>query len=167
MKSTIKYNDVSKLSLGGVLVALGVVYGDIGTSPLYVMKSIVQGNGGLEHISENFILGALSLIFWTITILTTIKYIFITLKADNKGEGGIFSLFILVRKRAKWLIIPAMIGGSALLADGMLTPAVTVTSSIEGLKLIPRFNDLFGNNQNIIITIVIIILSILFFVQHF
>ena len=167
MKSTIKHNDVSKLSLGGILVALGVVYGDIGTSPLYVMKSIVQGNGGLEHISENFILGALSLIFWTITILTTIKYVFITLKADNKGEGGIFSLFILVRKRAKWLIIPAMIGGSALLADGMLTPAVTVTSSIEGLKLIPRFSHLFGNNQNIIITIVIIILCILFFVQHF
>ena len=167
MKSTIKHDDISKLSLGGILVALGVVYGDIGTSPLYVMKSIVQGNGGLEYVSENFILGALSLIFWTITILTTIKYVFITLKADNKGEGGIFSLFILVRKRAKWLIIPAMIGGSALLADGMLTPAVTVTSSIEGLKLIPRFNDLFGNNQNIIITIVIIILSILFFVQHF
>lgn len=167
MKSTIKHNDVTKLSLGGILVALGVVYGDIGTSPLYVMKSIVQGNGGLENISESFILGSLSLIFWTITILTTIKYVFITLKADNKGEGGIFSLFVLVRNRAKWLIIPAMIGGSALLADGMLTPAVTVTSSIEGLKLIPRFNALFGNNQDIIITIVIVIISILFFIQHF
>lgn len=125
MKSTIKHNDVSKLSLGGILVALGVVYGDIGTSPLYVMKSIVQGNGGLENISENFILGSLSLIFWTITILTTIKYVFVTLKADNKGEGGIFSLFTLVRNRAKWLIIPAMVGGSALLADGMLTPVVS------------------------------------------
>ncbi|MBE6090982.1 MAG: potassium transporter Kup [Clostridium beijerinckii] len=167
MKSTVKHNDVTKLNLGGILVALGVVYGDIGTSPLYVMKSIVEGNGGLEYISENFILGSLSLIFWTITILTTIKYVFITLKADNKGEGGIFSLFTLVRNRAKWLIIPAMIGGAALLADGMLTPAVTVTSSIEGLKLIPSFNALFGNNQDIIITIVIVIISILFFIQHF
>ncbi|NRT76406.1 KUP/HAK/KT family potassium transporter [Clostridium beijerinckii] len=167
MKSTIKHNDVSKLSLGGILVALGVVYGDIGTSPLYVMKSIVQGNGGLENISENFILGSLSLIFWTITILTTIKYVFVTLKADNKGEGGIFSLFTLVRNRAKWLIIPAMVGGSALLADGMLTPVVSVTSAVEGLELIPSFNALFGSNQDIIITIVIVILSILFFIQHF
>ena len=167
MKSTTKHGDVTKLSAGGILVALGVVYGDIGTSPLYVIKSIIQGNGGLEYVSEDFILGSLSLIFWTITILTTFKYVFITLKADNKGEGGIFSLFTLVRNRAKWLIIPAMIGGSALLADGMLTPAVTVTSSIEGLKLIPSFNSLFGTNQDIIITIVIVILSILFFIQHF
>ncbi|OOM80535.1 KUP/HAK/KT family potassium transporter [Clostridium sp. BL-8] len=167
MKSTNKHNNVTKLSLGGVLVALGVVYGDIGTSPLYVMKSIIEGNGGLGHISEEFIIGALSLIFWTITILTTIKYVFITLKADNKGEGGIFSLFTLVRNRAKWLIIPAMIGGAALLADGMLTPAVTVTSSIEGLKLIPSFNALFGRDQDIIITIVITILCLLFFIQHF
>ncbi|EKQ50150.1 MULTISPECIES: KUP/HAK/KT family potassium transporter [unclassified Clostridium] len=167
MKSTMKQNNFTKLSLAGIIVTLGVVYGDIGTSPLYVMKSIVQGNGGLGNISENFILGSLSLIFWTITILTTIKYVLITLKADNKGEGGIFSLFTLVRNRAKWLIIPAMIGGSALLADGMLTPAVTVTSAIEGLKLIPSFNILFGMNQDIIITIVIIILSLLFFIQHF
>lgn len=167
MKSINKHNNVTKLSLGGILVALGVVYGDIGTSPLYVMKSIIEGNGGLGHISEEFIIGALSLIFWTITILTTIKYVFITLKADNKGEGGIFSLFTLVRNRAKWLIIPAMIGGAALLADGMLTPAVTVTSSIEGLKLIPSFNALFGKDQDIIITIVIAILCFLFFIQHF
>lgn len=93
------------------------------------------------------------------TLLTTIKYVLITLKADNKGEGGIFSLYTLVRRRAKWLIIPAMVGGSALLADGMLTPAVTVTSSIEGLKILPSFNDIFGNNQDIIIIIVLVILS--------
>ncbi|WP_238917570.1 KUP/HAK/KT family potassium transporter [Clostridium sp. YIM B02555] len=167
MKAAKKHNDVTKLSLGGILIALGVVYGDIGTSPLYVMKSIIQGNGGLENISENFILGALSLIFWTITILTTIKYVLITLRADNKGEGGIFSLFTLVRNRAKWLIIPAMLGGAALLADGMLTPVVSVTSAIEGLKLIPSFNAIFGNDQDIIIIIVIVILSILFFIQHF
>ncbi|MDR5586067.1 KUP/HAK/KT family potassium transporter [Clostridium aquiflavi] len=167
MRSIIKQNNISKLTLGGILVTLGVVYGDIGTSPLYVMKSVLNGNGGLENVSENFILGTLSLVFWTITILTTIKYVLITLKADNKGEGGIFSLFTLVRNRAKWLIIPAMIGGSALLADGMLTPAVTVTSAVEGLKLIPEFNTVFGSHQNSIITIVIVIISILFFIQHF
>jgi KUP system potassium uptake protein len=167
MNAKIKQNDISKLTLAGIIVTLGVVYGDIGTSPLYVMKSIIQGNGGLENVSENFILGSLSLIFWTITILTTIKYVLITLKADNKGEGGIFSLFTLVRNRAKWLIIPAMLGGSALLADGMLTPAVSITSAIEGLKLIPSFHEIFGDNQNTIIIIVIIILSILFFIQHF
>ncbi|GKX65305.1 KUP/HAK/KT family potassium transporter [Inconstantimicrobium mannanitabidum] len=167
MKSLTKQNNISKATLGGILIALGVVYGDIGTSPLYVMKSILKGNGGINNVSENFILGSLSLVFWTITILTTIKYVMITLKADNKGEGGIFSLFTLVRSQAKWLIIPAMIGGSALLADGMLTPAVTVTSAIEGLNLIPSFNEVVGGNQDIIIIIVIAILSLLFAIQHF
>ena len=160
-------SSIEKITLGSFLIALGVVYGDIGTSPLYVMKSIINGNGGLESITPDFILGVLSLIFWTMTLLTTIKYVLITLKADNKGEGGIFSLYTLVRRRAKWLIIPAMVGGSALLADGMLTPAVTVTSSIEGLKILPSFNDIFGNNQDIIIIIVLVILSFLFFIQHF
>lgn len=159
-------SSITKLTLGSVLVTLGVVYGDIGTSPLYVMKSVIQGNGGLENVSENFILGTLSLVFWTVTILTTIKYVFITLKADNKGEGGIFSLFTLVRNQSKWLVIPAMIGGSALLADGMLTPAVTVTSAVEGLKLLPVFKDLFGNNQGNIVILVIIIICTLFFIQH-
>ena len=166
MESINKKNNISKLTLAGVLVTLGVVYGDIGTSPLYVMRSVIHNNGGLQSVSEDFILGTLSLVFWTLTILTTIKHVLITLKADNKGEGGIFSLFTLVRKQAKWLIIPAMIGGSALLADGMLTPAVTVTSAVEGLKLIPSFNNLFGNNQNNIIIIVICIISLLFFIQH-
>ncbi len=161
-----KKSRITKLSLGGILVTLGVVYGDIGTSPLYVMKSVLQGNGGLENVSDNFILGTLSLVFWTLTILTTIKYVFITLRADNKGEGGIFSLFALVRNRSKWLVIPAMIGGSALLADGMLTPAVTVTSAVEGLKLLPVFNDIFGNNQRNIVILVIVIICILFFIQH-
>ncbi|MDS0527109.1 KUP/HAK/KT family potassium transporter [Clostridium sp. SHJSY1] len=167
MKSSLKDNNISKLTLGGILVTLGVVYGDIGTSPLYVMKSVLSGNGGLESISENFILGTLSMVFWTITILTTIKYVLITLNADNKGEGGIFSLFTLVRRRAKWLIVPAIIGGAALIADGMLTPAMSITSAVEGLKLIPSFNTVFGNNQNSIIVIVIIIISALFFIQHF
>ncbi|HEX3077120.1 MAG TPA: KUP/HAK/KT family potassium transporter, partial [Lachnospiraceae bacterium] len=169
MKVELKKNEqhnISKLTIGGILVTLGVVYGDIGTSPLYVMKSVISGNGGIGNVSENFILGTLSLVFWTITILTTIKYVLITLKADNKGEGGIFSLYTLVRKRSKKLIIPAMIGGAALLADGMLTPAVTVTSAVEGLKLIPQFNSFIGNNQNNIVTIVIVIICILFFIQH-
>ena len=167
MESIDKKNNISKLTLAGILVTLGVVYGDIGTSPLYVMRSVIHNNGGLQSVSEDFILGTLSLVFWTLTILTTIKYVLITLKADNKGEGGIFSLFTLVRKQAKWLIIPAMIGGSALLADGMLTPAVTVTSAVEGLQLIPSFNNLFGDNQNNIVIIVICIITILFFIQHF
>lgn len=157
---------ISKLSLGGILVTLGVVYGDIGTSPLYVMKSVLHGNGGIANVSEDFVLGTLSLVFWTLTILTTIKYVLITLKADNNGEGGIFSLFTLVRKKSKWLVIPAMIGGSALLADGMLTPAVTVTSAVEGLKLLPVFHDFFGDSQSNILIIVIFIIFILFFIQH-
>lgn len=167
MESINKKNNISKLTLAGALITLGVVYGDIGTSPLYVMRSVIHNNGGLQSVSEDFILGTLSLVFWTLTILTTIKYVLITLKADNKGEGGIFSLFTLVRKQSKWLIIPAMIGGSALLADGMLTPAVTVTSAVEGLQLIPSFNNLFGDNQNNIVIIVICIITILFFIQHF
>ncbi|MDF2870094.1 MAG: potassium transporter [Anaerocolumna sp.] len=166
MEVSSKKSRMSKLTLGGILVTLGVVYGDIGTSPLYVMRSVLIGNGGLENVSEDFILGTLSLVFWTLTILTTIKYVLITLKADNNGEGGIFSLFTLVRSRSKWLVIPAMIGGSALLADGMLTPAVTVTSAVEGLKLLPVFHDFFYGNQNNIVILVIAIICLLFFIQH-
>lgn len=166
MEVSSKKSRMSKLTLGGILVTLGVVYGDIGTSPLYVMRSVLIGNGGLENVSEDFILGTLSLVFWTLTILTTIKYVFITLKADNNGEGGIFSLFTLVRSSSKWLVIPAMIGGSALLADGMLTPAVTVTSAVEGLKLLPVFHDFFYGNQNNIVILVIVIICLLFFIQH-
>ena len=129
-----KGNLKSKATLGGVLVATGIVYGDIGTSPLYVMKSIVSGQGGLHNISESFLIGSVSLILWTLTLLTTFKYVLIALQADNHGEGGIFSLFTLVRKQAKFLTIVAMIGGAALLADGVLTPAMTVTTAIEGLK---------------------------------
>lgn len=130
--------------MAGLLVAMGVVYGDIGTSPLYVMKAIVEDNGGLRGINPEFVLGSVSLIFWTLTLLTTIKYVVIALNADNHGEGGIFSLYTLVRKGSKYLIVPAMIGGAALLADGVLTPAVTVTTAIEGLRGIPQFFDRFG-----------------------
>ena len=166
MKAQLNQNNASKIALGGLLVTLGVVYGDIGTSPLYVMKSVLHGNNGLEHVSEDFILGTLSLVFWTITILTTIKYVLITLKADNKGEGGIFSLYTLVRSRSKWLVIPAMIGGAALLADGMLTPAVTVTSAVEGLKMIPDLHELLVSKPNTIVIAVIGIIVFLFFIQH-
>ena len=102
----------NKLSFAGLLIAMGVVYGDIGTSPLYVMKAIITDNGGLTNISPDFVIGSVSLVFWTITLLTSIKYVLIALKADNRGEGGIFALYTLVRKRARYLIIPAMIGGA-------------------------------------------------------
>ena len=153
MEEQPKHPHLHKISFAGLLVAMGVVYGDIGTSPLYVMKAIVEENGGLASIDPDFILGAVSLIFWTLTFLTTIKYVVIALRADNHGEGGIFSLYTLVRKQGKFLIIPAMIGGAALLADGVLTPAVTVTTAIEGLRGIPEFFNRFGMNQNIIVGI--------------
>lgn len=156
-----------KCTAGGLLVAMGVVYGDIGTSPLYVMKAIVAGNGGLKNLNPEFIIGTVSLIFWTLTLLTTVKYVMIALNADNHGEGGIFSLYTLVRKGGKFLIVPAMIGGAALLADGVLTPAVTVTTAIEGLRGIPIFYDKFGMNQNVIVVITLTILLVLFSLQRF
>nr|WP_321027211.1 KUP/HAK/KT family potassium transporter [Clostridium neonatale] len=148
-----------KISVASLLIALGIVYGDIGTSPLYVMKSMLMVNNGL--ISNELILGGISLVIWTLTLQTTIKYVMITLEADNKGEGGIFSLYTLVRKNAKWLIIPAVVGGASLLADGMITPPVTVTSAIEGLTLVLPINT------EEIILIVVAILTVVFFIQRF
>jgi KUP system potassium uptake protein len=124
------HKDLQKLTVPGLLISLGIIYGDIGTSPLYVFKAIV----GSQQITESLILGGVSLIFWTLTLQTTLKYVVITLRADNKGEGGIFSLFSLVRRRAAWLIIPAVIGGCALLADGIITPPISVSAAIEGLR---------------------------------
>jgi KUP system potassium uptake protein len=144
-----------KLSAAGLLISLGIIYGDIGTSPLYVFKAII----GERLITQDLILGGLSCIFWTLTLQTTIKYVMITLQADNKGEGGIFSLYSLVKRKAKWLIIPAMIGGAALLADGIMTPAVTISSAIEGLGL--KFPDLPT------VPIVLIIIVALFVLQQF
>ncbi|MFY7652957.1 MAG: KUP/HAK/KT family potassium transporter, partial [Chitinophagaceae bacterium] len=126
---------IHKASSAGLIIALGIIYGDIGTSPLYVLNAIING----RVITEELILGALSCVIWTLTLLTTIKYVIITLRADNKGEGGIFSLYALVRRRKKWLVIPAMIGGAALLADGIITPPISVTSAIEGLRQLPAF----------------------------
>ena len=123
----------NKITAAGLLVTLGIIYGDIGTSPLYVMKSIV----GLGVIDQSVILGGISCVFWTLTFQTTIKYVIITLRADNKGEGGIFSLYALVRRRkTPWLVFPALIGGATLLADGIITPPISVASAIEGLQAI-------------------------------
>lgn len=154
-------------SMGGILLALGVVYGDIGTSPLYVMKSIVGGQGGWAAITPEFIIGALSLIIWTVTLITTVKYVLLAMRADNHGEGGIFALFALVRKQKKWLVFPAIIGGAALLSDGILTPAVTVTSAIEGLESIPSVDYLIAGDQWKIVLITILIITALFSVQRF
>ena len=153
------------LSAGMVLVTLGIVYGDIGTSPMYTMKAIIAGNGGLLTMNTDVVLGALSLIIWTLTLITTVKYVMVAMKADNHNEGGIFALYSLVKKCAKWLIIPAMIGGAALLADGILTPAVTVTTAIEGLRTIPAAHAIIGDNQHIVVMITIIILCTLFALQ--
>lgn len=155
-----------KVTLAGLLVSIGIVYGDIGTSPLYVMKAIVNENGGIASVNREYIVGSISLILWTITLLTTVKYVLIALKATNHGEGGIFSLYALVRKKAKWLVLPALIGGAALLADGTLTPAVTVTTAIEGLKNMKFGNDIPVPNQNSVLIITIIILLFLFSIQR-
>lgn len=150
----------NKVSVAGLLIALGIIYGDIGTSPLYVLNAITSG----KLITEELIIGSLSLIIWTLTLQTTIKYVLLTLQADNRGEGGIFSLFALVRRRRRWLVIPAMMGGAALLADGMITPPISVTSAIEGLKQVPALHNI---SQWTVIYIVIGILSVLFFLQQF
>lgn len=152
--------NLNKVTGAGLLIALGIIYGDIGTSPLYVFSAIING----KPISEDLILGGLSCIIWTLTLQTTVKYVILTLQADNRGEGGIFSLYTLVRRRKKWLVAPAMIGGAALLADGMITPPISVTSAVEGLKQLPRFSNI----QEIqIVYIVLGIMAVLFFVQQF
>ena len=145
-----------KLTVWGIIVTLGIVYGDIGTSPLYVMRAIVGDN----IISESIIYGGLSCIFWTLTIQASIKYIFLALSADNKGEGGIFALYGLIRRVSpKWMIYVAMAGCSALLADGIITPPISVSSAVEGIKTFnPEINT---------VPIVIGILFILFTIQQF
>ena len=151
---------VNKLTAAGFLVALGIIYGDIGTSPLYVFNSIIYN----RVVSRELIIGTLSLILWTLTIQTSIKYVLLILRADNKGEGGIFALFALVRRRRKWLVIPAMIGGASLLADGMITPPISITSAIEGLKELPQFHTL---GSDTILYMVIGIICVFFFSQQF
>ncbi len=145
-----------QLTAAGVLVSLGIIYGDIGTSPLYVFKAIVIGH----TISGELVLGGMSCVFWTLTIITSFKYIYLALDADNKGEGGIFALYALVRKyKAQWVIYPAIIGCCTLLADGFITPAISISSAVEGLTI---------NYPGIpTVPIVIGILILLFFFQQF
>ncbi len=152
--------NLNKATLGGLLIALGIIYGDIGTSPLYVLNAIIRD----RVISEELILGGLSCIIWTLTLQTTVKYVILTLKADNNGEGGIFSLYALVRRQKKWLVFPAIIGGASLLADGMITPPISVTSAIEGLKQIQLFSNI---GDSTVVYIVVAILIALFFSQQF
>ena len=144
--------NIKKISAAGVLIALGIVFGDLGTSPLYTFKAII----GTRVITETLILGSVSAIFWTLTFQTTIKYVLITMRADNNGEGGIFSLFALIRKQAKWVIWPAIIGGSFMMADSLITPPISVTSAIEGLK------DIYPTLPIIPITIIILIALFVF-----
>ena len=158
-------NKSKRMSAAGLLIAIGIVYGDIGTSPLYVMKSIVEGNGGIGNVNRDFIIGSISLVLWTVTLLTTLQTVLIALKATNHGEGGIFALYTLVRKRAKWLVLPALIGGAAILADGTLTPAVTVTTAIEGLKGLQFGGNVPVSTQEMVIMITVIILLVLFSIQ--
>ncbi|MFD2245906.1 KUP/HAK/KT family potassium transporter [Pontibacter ruber] len=145
----------SAVSTAGLLISLGIIYGDIGTSPLYVMKAVI----GNAPISATLVYGGISCVFWTLTLQTTIKYVLLTLQADNNGEGGVFSLYTLIRRRAGWLIVPAMIGGAALLADGIITPPISVSSAIEGLRILyPGIPT---------VPIVIAILTAIFLMQSF
>ncbi|MEO6820842.1 MAG: KUP/HAK/KT family potassium transporter [Ginsengibacter sp.] len=152
--------NLKKVTPVGLIIALGIVYGDLGTSPLYVFNAIIRD----RLITEDLILGSLSCIIWTLTLQTTIKYIILTLKADNNGEGGIFSLYALIRRQKRWLVFAAMIGGASVLADGIITPSITVTSAVEGLRQIPFFSAITGNT---IVLIVVGILIALFFAQQF
>ena len=154
--------NTNKATGAGLLIALGIIYGDIGTSPLYVFNAII----GDRVISEQLIIGSLSCIIWTLTLQTTIKYVWLILKADNRGEGGTFALYALVRRQKKWLVLPAMIGGAALLADGIITPPMTITSAIEGLRELPSLRHL-GESDNQIVYIVLGILAAFFFLQQF
>src|SRR5882724_1077728 len=132
MESSASKSHTHRLSLAGVLIALGIIYGDIGTSPIYTLKFIV----GDKMITEDLVLGGLSCIFWTLTLITSLKYIYLALNADNKGEGGIFALYALVRKyKASWVIFPAIIGCAAIIADGFITPAFSISAAVEGLAI--------------------------------
>jgi len=150
----------NRVTFAGLIIALGIIYGDIGTSPLYVFNAIING----KTITEDLILGGLSCIIWTLTLQTTVKYVILTLRADNRGEGGIFSLFALVRRQKRWLVLPAMLGGAALIADGMITPPISVTSAVEGMRQLPGVEQI---SDWTIIYIVLGILTVLFFLQQF
>ncbi|MEO6290788.1 MAG: KUP/HAK/KT family potassium transporter [Ginsengibacter sp.] len=152
--------NINSATPAGLLIALGIIYGDIGTSPLYVFNAIIYN----KVITDTLIIGSLSCIIWTITMQTTAKYVLMILRADNRGEGGIFALYALVRRRSKWLVYPAMIGGAALLADGIITPPISITSAIEGLRKLPALHNI---QTSTIMIIVLIIIALFFFLQQF
>lgn len=152
---------VNKFSLAGSLIALGIIFGDIGTSPLYVFKAIV----GSEAISKELAYGGMSCVFWTLTIITTIKYVWMALNADNNGEGGILALYALVRRyKTKWIVYAAIIGCASLIADGFITPPISISSAIEGLENIPAISTTI---KPYIMPIVLAILVSLFVFQQF
>lgn len=154
---------LNRVTIASVLVAMGIIYGDIGTSPLYVIKAIA----GDRVITPALIYGGVSCIFWTLCIQTTIKYIWLTLKADNDGEGGIFSLYALVKRYGKYLVIPTILGATTLLADGIITPPISVASAVEGLNGVSGLETIIVPGNTLTIGIVIGILSLLFFFQRF
>lgn len=155
---------LSKLSLAGMFVTIGIIFGDIGTSPLYVFSAILKVGGGA---SRELVYGGISCVFWTLTLQTTFKYIIITLQADNNGEGGIFSLFALVKRYGKKLFWPAIIGAGTLLADGIITPPISISSAIEGLSEVKGLEHIFVPGSNLVIGTVIAIILLLFFFQRF
>ncbi len=152
--------NLNRITAAGLFVALGIIYGDIGTSPLYVFNAIIND----KVVTEDLIIGSLSCIIWTITLQTTVKYVILILRADNRGEGGTFALYALVRRRKKWLVVPAMIGGASLLADGIITPPISITSAVEGLKNIPALHNI---GTDTIVYIVLGIIVAFFFLQQF
>lgn len=145
---------LNRFTAAGALITLGIVFGDIGTSPLYVMKAIIKDS----VINRDLVLGGISCVFWTLTLMTTLKYVILVLRADNRGEGGVLSLYALTRRKSRWLVVPAIIGASALIADGMITPPISVTSAVEGLQILyPHIP---------VVPIVIVIIIILFGMQR-
>lgn len=153
-----------RITTAGLLIALGIIYGDIGTSPLYTFQTIMNDGG---FIDEQLVFGAISCIFWTLTLQTTFKYVIITLQADNKGEGGVFSLYALVRRFGPKLVFPAIIGAGTLLADGIITPPITVTSAIEGLNMVKGLENVIVPGNNLVVEIVLVIILLLFIFQRF
>lgn len=153
-----------RASSAGLLIALGIIYGDIGTSPLYTFQTILTEGGSID---KSLVFGAISCIFWTLTLQTTFKYVIITLQADNHGEGGVFSLYALVRRYGKNLVYPAIIGAGTLLADGIITPPITITSAIEGLNMAKGLNQVIVPGNDLVLEIVLVILFLLFLFQRF
>ncbi len=157
------HSNLNKVTIGSLLVALGIIYGDVGTSPLYALRAVV----GERKIDETLVYGGVSAIFWTLVIQTTIKYVWLTLQADNQGEGGIFSLYALVKRYGKHLVFPAILGATTLLADGMITPPITISSAIEGLGMVKGFEKTFEPGNHFTMGVVLVILSMIFFLQRF